>query len=59
MELKEKTLTPAELHNLREFVLEVLSVCQNDFDQVTCGLEELAEMAGEILGMKPYRREEE
>jgi hypothetical protein len=36
---------------LKEFVLEVLSVCRSDYDGVTWGLEEKALEAGAELGM--------
>lgn len=47
----EKRLTPAELYDLREFVLDVINIINSDVEGVTLDLEEGAKVAAEILGI--------
>ena len=55
----EKRLTPAELYDLREFVLEVLSVINYDDTGVTDDLAPYAETAAEILGIRQAPQSED
>lgn len=43
---------------LKEFVAEVLTVCKNDYDGITWGLEDKAFQAGAELGMSKQELEE-
>lgn len=47
----DKYLTPAEVYDLREFVLDVLNIIKSDVEGVTLDLEEGAQTAAEILGI--------
>lgn len=54
----DRKLTPAELYDLREFVLDVLNVINYDDTGVTDDLAEKAEVAAEILGLRDGEKEE-
>lgn len=52
-------LKPPELSRLRNFVEEVLTVCENDDAGITFDLYESALVAAEILGMTVEEKEQE
>lgn len=59
MKHTQKILTPAELYDLQQFVLDVLSTIKYDDTGVTDDLIDGAETAAEILGVNQKQEEED